>query len=774
MRQAQRFALLLLCAASSATTGQAVGQTNVTVDATTKRSIGGVKTLDRPRYFNHWGTHTSGLGGFADELISPTGLNTVTGRETFELDFFVAAGLNEDPANPGFFRDSDLTSRLQGNYRNWVLNEPRWESLREHPNPVFVQSGRANGSWPSWVLDGTTMPMKNGGAAYAQLATAYFEEVVYGTGPGQGYLPFDPERFYFEIMNEPQLELYSGVTWPEVIDMHRTVTETVKAQFPQAQIGGASVGDQLAGPHRWLFAKQMMDDMATWTHEFDFWSIHPYECYHMLANGQLSHQTKQSPSHLNALMDLFETHSQNLFGEPKQFAVTEYGAWAHTSLLNGSFGTFTRDERQWYVARDTIEKLMVFLERPDRIVNATPFIAPQWFTASSPTEEAGAHHAMWERLANGTYQETILGKMYRMYKGVAGEYVEVGVDGVNTQAAAFRDGDKLHVLLNNLSDSGTTLNLSALTGESEVTAASISSVFWNGTEGALIEDLDVSSGFWQNLTLASEQAAVLTLTLDSAQPYTYATEEATYYADQIETFIGAAGSEAVNILGAETEDAISAKVRIGYSRTGAGSQGEGFVVNFNGTEIVVPATGVIGFDDDDTLMVTREVDVPLGLVQEGANSVSVEFAGLGGQLLTATLVVTKSLGDFNGSGAFDGEDLALLFAEFGAAAPGSRFDLVEDGAIDMADVVYWSEELRGVDTPSGDFNGDGLIDAADYTLIRDAGGAEFEFNYEFWRRHFGQTVAGGESTTVPEPSVSLLAISAVLFCWPWTVRRARG
>lgn len=738
-----------------------LADTQLTVTATTKRSIGGERELDRARYFNHWGTHTNNLGSnLTNQLTSPTGLNSVTGRETFEFDSLIAQGLSEDPANPGFFRQSDLVGKLQGNYRNWVLNGTRWKSLRENPNPVFVQSGRAIGNWPAWIREGTNLPIKGNGAAYANFLNVYLEEVVYGLGPNQGYLPFDKDRFYIEIMNEPQLELYSGITWTEVIEMHKTVTENVKAQFPQAKIGGASVGDGLNGPHRWSLMKDMMDDMASWDAEFDFWSIHPYECYHVQSNGVVAHQTRQSPGHLNALMDLFETHSQNLFGEPKEFAVTEYGAWVHTSQADGSFGSFGRRERQWTNARDTIEKLMVFLERPDRIANATPFIAPQWFTESSPTEESGAHHAMWERTPSGAYIQTVLGNMYRLYNDVAGDIVSIENDDRNLQSLAYRDGDQVHILLNNLRATDNTINLDMLAGLGSITQASLSRLFWNGTQGVYEANLNVLTN-WQDLTLLPSEAAVLTLTVSDPSAYTFATDEVTYYGDQIQTAIGTGGiSGTIDILGADTQDALSAIIRVGYSRSqlGSGSQGEGFELNINGTMIEVPDTGIIGFDDNDTRMAYREIEVPLELIQDGTNSVFVDFIGQGGELLSATLVLTKSLGDFNGSGAFDGEDLALLFDEFGIASPGSRYDLDGSGVIDDGDIQFWSEELRGIATPTGDFNGDGVVDAADYTTIRDLGGLEFEFNYQMWRNYYGQSVAANSQLQVPEPTAIMIVV----------------
>jgi hypothetical protein len=63
---------------------------------------------------------------------------------------------------------------------------------------------------------------------------------------------------------------------------------------------------------------------------------------------------------------------------------------------------------------------------------------------------------------------------------------------------------------------------------------------------------------------------------------------------------------------------------------------------------------------------------------------------------------------------------------------------------------------------SGDFNKDGLVDAADYVVWRKNNGTQAEFNA--WRAHFGQSFATGagaslvslSSSNVPEPANVLL------------------
>ena len=60
----------------------------------------------------------------------------------------------------------------------------------------------------------------------------------------------------------------------------------------------------------------------------------------------------------------------------------------------------------------------------------------------------------------------------------------------------------------------------------------------------------------------------------------------------------------------------------------------------------------------------------------------------------------------------------------------------------------------------GDFNGDGSVDAADYTVWRDGLGGEYlAGDYQLWVDNFGAT-ASAASTSVPEPTAALLLILA--------------
>jgi PEP-CTERM motif len=72
---------------------------------------------------------------------------------------------------------------------------------------------------------------------------------------------------------------------------------------------------------------------------------------------------------------------------------------------------------------------------------------------------------------------------------------------------------------------------------------------------------------------------------------------------------------------------------------------------------------------------------------------------------------------------------------------------------------------------AGDYNHNGIVDAADYTVWRDGLGTKYtQADYDIWRAHFGQTAASGTgagtSTAVPEPATMLMLMIGItpIFC----------
>jgi hypothetical protein len=97
--------------------------------------------------------------------------------------------------------------------------------------------------------------------------------------------------------------------------------------------------------------------------------------------------------------------------------------------------------------------------------------------------------------------------------------------------------------------------------------------------------------------------------------------------------------------------------------------------------------------------------------------------------------------------------------------------------------------------PSGDYNGDHVVNAADYTVWRNTLGSAAtpagsgadgipdgtidDADYEFWKQHFGEVVpggagAGGIAAVVPEPSAMLLMLIGLLAATIYRKSTPRG
>ena len=60
----------------------------------------------------------------------------------------------------------------------------------------------------------------------------------------------------------------------------------------------------------------------------------------------------------------------------------------------------------------------------------------------------------------------------------------------------------------------------------------------------------------------------------------------------------------------------------------------------------------------------------------------------------------------------------------------------------------------------GDYNSDGVVDAADYTVWRDGNSPDdSQAGYDLWAANYGATNAPATSSAVPEPTSAMILLS---------------
>jgi dockerin type I repeat protein len=123
---------------------------------------------------------------------------------------------------------------------------------------------------------------------------------------------------------------------------------------------------------------------------------------------------------------------------------------------------------------------------------------------------------------------------------------------------------------------------------------------------------------------------------------------------------------------------------------------------------------------------------------------------------------------------------------------GTNSLLVPAGTSAVNSPTNFAGTAGSVTLPTGDYNHNGKVDAADYTLWRDsfgrtvtaghgadgnANGTIDNADYAFWKSHFGNSVSGsgvgaGWAAAAPEPSTAILFIMGFSVIWT-IIRRGR-
>lgn len=184
---------------------------------------------------------------------------------------------------------------------------------------------------------------------------------------------------------------------------------------------------------------------------------------------------------------------------------------------------------------------------------------------------------------------------------------------------------------------------------------------------------------------------------------------------------------------------------------------------FAGTLAPGNSPGLLTFEGDLDLEPTATLEIELGGTTPGVDYDRVEVGGFA--TLEGTLEVTlvggfvpeagDSFGFLFASGAFDASFAAISLPDL--SGQGLGWQLNPGGATLFLEVVA---------ALAGDFNLDGTVDAADYTVWRAGLGTTFtEADYAIWRTNYGATSSATTSQTVPEPTAGLLSLIAIGAGW---------
>ncbi|MDV7185865.1 T9SS type A sorting domain-containing protein [Lutibacter sp. TH_r2] len=608
-----------------------IAQDIVDINLDVKHSVGGVSELDRSKYLMvHAGINDSEWPSDEYQREFLEDFDTYLGRNNGSLPWNLSI-CEEDPDKPGWPSISYLQSKGATAITNYINNT----SQHKYENRISrYMIGGQEGMYPNGENEigpnGAKWTMaKEGYAPLAEFFANYFK-YFHGNGGTTG----EPLPTYIEVMNEPFVKANSlGTTRENLSEMYRVVSERIKELNPTAKVGGYSAAHpayEASDFQHWENNWKTFIDIAG--EEMDFFSLHLYDNVQKQDEGQY-----RAGSNVEAILDMVEHYEYLKLGEVKPFCLSEYGC------LNTEGELYTK-ERDWHNLRSFSTMIMQFLERPDVIDQALPFIllkANWWSPSGTQDPDAKYAHRLFRQkkeLEGETGDEwvyTEIVKFYQLWANVNGTRVDTKASNLDTQIDTYVNDNKAYVIINNMHHEARTVDLS-LKGLGDATIESILIKHLHAENNGVpaLDESTITTPI-DRINIGREATIILEYTFDKNIAIGETSNETKYFADTYLKPITANQEINFNINGVTTSTNGEAILRLGVGRDHGKSLNP--TIKINNTEIEVP-TNWRGNDQHgrDEFFGVLEIEFPYNLLQTN-NAISINFPDTGGHVSSLTL-----------------------------------------------------------------------------------------------------------------------------------------
>lgn len=642
-------------------------QINVEVNAHTKHQVGGKSTFDRKKYIT---VHSA---NFEADWNGQNGGGSAPGR-LHEITRTYDAWLSRETG--AFTRAITGFSAVQINNQNLAVSEgfsyPALADRFTYEQDQDLVVAAQEKAYVTFNADGF---------AWGRRAAAWVKK--HGNGGTSGR----PRPSFIEILNEPVFPLVDFIPAgksPEPLDrifnFHKNAANTYKNNVPASgrpKVGGWTTAFPLLDKRnfgQWNDRWKRFIDIAGAS--MDFYSLHIYD-QPIYGAGNRDWAYRKG-GNIEATLDQLENYGF-ITGKKRPFLISEYG-----SQLNNNYRERYTASRDWLSLRSMSSMMMQFMERPDQIVKAIPFvpIKAEWaygLAENSPVTPGVGFPYSWRLMKNnnepnGTYwvnrnnpfgadrnvpnqnySYTELVRFYQLWSDVRGTRVDSKPADVNLQVDSYVQGKDLYVIVNNLYRSSKSFNLNIRgTGNNAVEYVQEKHLFADANGNPFYSPRFVGTNKASTMTIGSEATMVLryhfknniNVNQTSNETKHYATRNAASYLEYIE----ANQNQNFNINIGNKPQFGEATLRIGVGR--AHNLQKLPRVFVNGTEINSAkqwrGSGVgQGFRERFHSIV--EVDVPLSVLKANGNNVSVRFPDAGGFITSMALQVFRMTANIRGN-----------------------------------------------------------------------------------------------------------------------------
>ena len=239
-------------------------------------------------------------------------------------------------------------------------------------------------------------------------------------------------------------------------------------RFVAAPVGGASGGSAssfVCGPTE-AFPEYQLNDFRTWraggqlseflagtvrNSSIDCLSTHIYSTYQITENVT-GRDSQSDPFTSNYVAR--EVNNVDAILDMQEAGMTAEGAEGAAAILVSEYGAAFKDKllhyhpsHDFWILREVNTKLMTFMERPDRILKALPFIVDKatWHYQGQQNNASQSYpQAMWRKVSE-EWQITHLHKFYGLWRDFGGERFRARSDYAHVQVHAAATGSGARV-----------------------------------------------------------------------------------------------------------------------------------------------------------------------------------------------------------------------------------------------------------------------------------------------------------------------------------------
>ncbi|ALM91891.1 MULTISPECIES: Ig-like domain-containing protein [Alteromonas] len=613
-----------------------IAKTEAVVNANIKHSVGGKDSFDRHKYITlHSTVSESDWDGEADKLkYLMEDLDVYFGRENG------SAGWNfnqsaEDPLNPGYVDPTHLVNR--GRFARETTYGINDASVHKYdgrgdvmvggqPRPHWFATVNPCCGGQSWQANGADAV----GDFMGQYMNAFFR--TEGEPSTQGRV----KPTYFEVLNEPLYQLTDaphemGLEAPippiDIFNFHKDVANAFRQHNQDIKIGGYTVAFPIYEERnfaRWGERMKLFIDTAG--ESMDFYSTHFYD---------LEDDNRFKGSRIEATLDMMDHYSLLTLGKTKEHVISEYGG-RNRPLENAPWTPL----RDWWFLKTASPMMMQFMDRPDAISKAIPFVTVKalwgtrngfpynWRLLRQAKEGEGEQGEHW------VFTEMV--KFYELWSDVQGTRVDSFTTNEDILIDSYVSKEKLYVIFSNLTEDNETILLHQ-----------------HGTSGAKVQNIKVKHLYLANnapqldiinaplgldhFELAPEATIVVEYSYDADLNINGLSTENKYFATEYLKEIDANQVNQFEIKGVQTTSLGESILRIALGRDHGQSLSP--EVRFNGQ--LLTSNARISGDEQlgrDRFFGLLEIPVPYSLLKND-NQIDITFPDTGGHIASVNMKV---------------------------------------------------------------------------------------------------------------------------------------